>query len=47
MPGTAGAPTLVVAGAPVDSHIAPPGYYLLVVLSADRTPSAASVVRVT
>jgi hypothetical protein len=39
--------TLVVAGAPADGHVAPPGYYLLVVLDANRTPSAARIVRLT
>jgi hypothetical protein len=47
IPGTGGAPTLVVAGAPADGHVAPPGYYLLVVLDANRTPSAARIVRLT
>lgn len=45
IPGTNGAPTLVVAGAPGDTHVAPPGDYLLVVLDANRTPSAARIVR--
>jgi hypothetical protein len=47
IPGTDGAPTLVVAGSPADTHAAPPGYYLLVVLDADRTPSAARIVHLT
>jgi len=46
VPGTTGGPTLVVAGAPADAHVAPPGHYLLVVLGPDRTPSAARVVHI-
>jgi hypothetical protein len=45
VPGAPGAPSLVVAGGPADSHLAPPGDYLLVALDADRTPSEAEVVR--
>ena len=33
-------------GTPVDSHVAPPGHYALVVLDGARTPSVAKVVHV-
>ncbi|WP_404388309.1 galactose oxidase-like domain-containing protein [Humibacillus xanthopallidus] len=37
---------LSIVGTPVDSHVAPPGYYALVVLDGARTPSVAKVVHV-
>ena len=47
VPGTNGAPTLVVAGSPADAHLAPPGHDVVVVLDAQRTPSAARIVHLT
>ncbi len=37
---------LSIVGTPVDSHVAPPGHYALVVLDGARTPSVAKVVHV-
>lgn len=37
---------LSVVGAPSDSHVAPPGYYLMYVLDANRVPSVARIVKV-
>lgn len=36
----------VIAGGPKDSHMAPPGQYMLFVLDANRVPSEAKIVRV-
>jgi len=36
----------VIAGAPANSHVAPPGYYMLFVLDANRVPSVAKIVHV-
>jgi hypothetical protein len=38
--------TTVIAGGPTNSHIAPPGYYMLFVLDANRVPSVATIVHV-
>ncbi|MGZ4682969.1 MAG: galactose oxidase-like domain-containing protein [Acidimicrobiales bacterium] len=38
--------SLVIAGAPANSHVAPPGYYMLFVLDANRVPSVAKIVHV-
>jgi len=37
---------LSIVGTPVDSHVAPPGYYELIVLDGARTPSVARIVHV-
>lgn len=38
--------SLVITGTPANSHVAPPGYYMLFVLDANRVPSVAKVVHV-
>jgi len=47
VPASGTTPGFVVAGSPADTHLAPPGHYLLVVLDAARTPSTARVVHLT
>jgi len=36
----------VIAGTPTDGHVAPPGYYMLFLLDANRVPSVAKIVHV-
>jgi len=47
VPASGTTPGFVVAGSPADTHLAPPGHYLLVVLDAAGTPSTARVVHLT
>ena len=36
----------MIAGSPANSHVAPPGYYMLFVLDANRVPSVATIVHI-
>jgi galactose oxidase len=38
--------SLVIAASPANSHVAPPGYYMLFVLDANRVPSVATIVHI-
>ena len=38
--------SVVIAGSPTNSHVAPPGYYMLFVLDAHRVPSVATIVHI-
>ena len=38
--------SLTIAGGPADSHVAPPGYYMLFLLDANRVPSVARIVHI-
>jgi hypothetical protein len=43
---TSNGTSTVVAGSPANSHIAPPGYYMLFVLDTHRVPSVAKIVHI-
>jgi len=38
--------SLTIAGGPADSHVAPPGYYMLFLLDVNRVPSVAKIVHI-
>jgi hypothetical protein len=41
-----GSTTTLIVGGPANSHLAPPGYYMLFVLDANRVPSVATIVHI-
>ncbi|HVN50523.1 MAG TPA: galactose oxidase early set domain-containing protein, partial [Acidimicrobiales bacterium] len=43
---TSSGTSTVIAGSPTNAHVAPPGYYMLFVLDANRVPSVATIVHV-